>query len=283
VKAKNTLRAFGRFCKEKPLGAFGIALFTIMIALGLAADALTTFDPITTSVAQMLQGPSAESWFGTDYAGRDVWARFVHGARISMLVSVCGVALATLGGGFLGMLSAYFGGKFDLIVQRLMDIILSFPVLVMGLVVMGVLGPALQNVIITIAIIYSPRINRLSRSAALTVKQLPYIEAARAMGAGSWYIIFKHIFPNCFAHWFVYATALLAGGFLVEAGLSFLGFGVPPPYPSWGRDISSGMDFFHAAPWLAIFPGMGITMAVLGASLLGDALRDVLDPRLKRV
>ena len=180
-------------------------------------------------------------------------------------------------------MSGYRGGKVDLILQRMMDFFLGIPVLLMGLIVMVALGPALINVALTIGIVYAPRVNRLSRSTAIAIKQSPYIEASKTMGHGSLFIIFKHVLPNSLPTWLVYATALLGGGFLVESGLSFLGVGVPPPYPSWGRDLSTSMHYFGSSPWLAIFPGLGISAVVFGANLFGDALRDVLDPRLKIV
>jgi peptide/nickel transport system permease protein len=265
------------------LGAFGALVFLIMLFLAVGADLWTAVDPLATDIKVVLAPPSGAHWFGTDYLGRDTWSRFVFGARSSVVVVVCGVALATLAGGSLGIFSGYMGGKIDLVFQRFMDFFLSIPVLLMGLITMVVLGPALINVVITIGIIYTPRINRLSRSSAIAIKSAPYIEASKAVGHSHWFIMFKHIFPNTFTHWFVYATALMGGGFLVESGLSFLGVGVPPPHPSWGRDLSSSMEYFEMSPWLAVFPGLGISAVVFGANLLGDALRDVLDPILKRV
>jgi peptide/nickel transport system permease protein len=282
-KAKRCLRLCWQFFKEKPLGALGGVVFAVMVVLAIGAALWATADPLSTNIKSLLASPSSKFWFGTDYLGRDTWSRFVYGARSSVLVVACGVILSTLAGGLLGIFSGYKGGKFDFVVQGTMDFFLAVPIMLMGLIVMVMLGPSLVNVMITIGIVYLPRVNRLSRSTTLSIKSSAYIEAARTMGHGHAYIIFKHVLPNAFPHMLVYGTALMGGGFLVESGLSFLGVGVPPPYPSWGRDLSTSMPHFEASPWLAIFPGMGISAVVFGANLLGDALRDVLDPRLKKV
>ncbi|MBU1207937.1 MAG: ABC transporter permease [Proteobacteria bacterium] len=283
IKARIYARQYWQFCKEKPLGAFGATVFFIMIALAIGANVWATADPLSTNIRYALNSPSKDFWFGTDYLGRDVWSRFVHGARSSVWVVVAGVLLSTISGGLLGIISGYKGGKIDHFLQRVMDFLMSIPVLLMGIIVMVMLGPALINVAIAIGIVYIPRINRLSRSSAIGIKSMPYIEAAKTMGHSHLFIIFKHVLPNSLAILLVYGTALLGGGFLVESGLSFLGVGIPPPYASWGRDLSTSMPHFETAPWLAIFPGLGISAVVFGANLLGDALRDVLDPRLKRV
>lgn len=283
TQARRYARQYWQFCKDKPLGAFGAVVFLVMIVLALGADLLAAMDPLATHIQQALKSPSLEFWLGTDYLGRDMWSRFVHGARSSVFVVVIGVFLSTVSGGLLGIISGYKGGRMDNFLQRFMDFLMSIPILLMGILVMVMMGPALINVAITIGIIYIPRINRLSRSCAIAIKAMPYIEASKTMGHSDFFIIFKHIFPNSLAHWLVYGTALLGGGFLVESGLSFLGVGVPPPYPSWGRDLSTSMPHFETAPWLALFPGLGISAVVFGANLLGDALRDVLDPRLKKV
>ena len=272
-----------QLCREKPLGAFGAAVFLIMVILAVGAEFWATADPLAPDMSVALAPPSAQHWLGTDYLGRELWSRFVFGARNSVLVVAGGVLFATIIGGFVGITSGYIGGRFDLYFQRFVDFLLSIPVLLMGLVILVVLGEGLINVIITIGIIYAPRINRLSRSSAIAIKTLPYIEASKVMGHSHWFIILKHVFPNSLPHWLVYSTALLGGGFLVESGLSFLGVGVPPPYPSWGRDLSTSMLYFESSPWLAIVPGVGISAVVFGANLLGDAIRDVTDPILKRV
>ncbi len=283
IKARIYAQKYWQFCKEKPLGAFGAVVFFIMIALAIGANVWATADPLSTNIRYALNPPSEKFWLGTDYLGRDVWSRFVHGARSSVWVVVAGVLLSTISGGLLGIISGYKGGKIDHFLQRVMDFLMSIPILLMGIIVMVMLGPALINVAIAIGIVYIPRINRLSRSSAIAIKSMPYIEASKTMGHSHFFIIFKHVLPNSLAILLVYGTALLGGGFLVESGLSFLGVGIPPPYPSWGRDLSTSMPHFETAPWLAIFPGLGISAVVFGANLLGDALRDVLDPRLKRV
>lgn len=283
AKAQRYVHQCWQLCKEKPLGAFGAFVFIIMIVLAVGAEIWATSDPLLPNMSEALAPPSAAHWLGTDYLGRGIWSRFVFGARSSVIVVVSGVIFATILGGILGIFSGYMGGKTDLIIQRVVDFLLSIPLLLMGLIILVVLGQGLVNVALTIGIIYAPRINRLSRSSAIAIKTLPYIEAAKAMGHTHLYIIFKHVLPNSLTHWLVYATALLGGGFLVESGLSFLGVGVPPPYPSWGRDLSASMMYFENAPWLAVIPGCGISAVVFGANLLGDAIRDVMDPILKTV
>ncbi len=280
---KVSTNRFWQFIKENPLGTFGAIVFMIMVILSVGASHWATMDPLATNIKRVLSPPTREFFFGTDYMGRDTWSRFVYGARSSVMVVVAGVFLGTIAGGLLGMFSGYKGGKVDLVLQRIMDFFMSIPLLLMGLIIMVTLGSSLVNVVLAIGIIYTPRINRLSRSSAIAIKLLPYIEAAKTMGHSDLFIIFKHVFPNSFPLWLVYATALLGGGFLAESGLSFLGVGVPPPYPSWGRDLSTSMPYFNSSPYLAIFPGLGISAVVFGANLLGDALRDVLDPRLKKV
>jgi len=283
VKAKELNRRLWAFCLEEPLGVFGAILFCCLFLLAAAAPICATTDPTTTSITQRLLPPSAEFWFGTDHLGRDVWSRFVYGARTSMTVSVTAVLIASILGGLVGIFSGLVGGRLDSVVQRIADALLSMPAILLAIVIMAVLGKSEINVVIAIAIPYSPRINRLTRSAAISLREAPFVESAKVAGASTMRITLNHIAPNCVAPWLVYASASLATAFLAQATLSFLGLGIPAPTPSWGRDISEHLSRMEVAPWLVIFPGMGISMAVFAANFIGDALRNILDPRLRKI
>jgi peptide/nickel transport system permease protein len=238
--------------------------------------------PQAIDAAATLSRPSAEHWFGTDDLGRDIFSRVVFGARISLMVSICSVAIGAAVGTFLGIVDAYLGGIWRIIIDRLLDALLSFPTIVLALFIVSVLGASTTNVIAAISIVLVPTFGRVIRSSALTILASPYIDAARCMGCGSFRIMFRHVLPNVMAPVIVLATVTLGGAVLAEASLSFLGLGTPPPTPSWGNMLSgSAQLYLRAAPWMAIFPGAAITLLVLGFNLLGDALRDVLDPRLR--
>ena len=229
-----------------------------------------------------MKPPSAEHWFGTDNFGRDIYSRVIYGGRISMYVGVFSTLVGTALGALAGLFSGFFGGRLDQVIQRVADMMFTIPGLILAMVIATMLGPSMLNVIIAIAIPRLPNANRVIRSTVLSVKESPYVEAARAIGCTPWRIMSRHLIPNIMAPYIVVATASLGGAILVEASLSFLGLGVPPPAPSWGRMLSlEGMRYFETAPWMAIFPGIFISAAVFGANLFGDALRDVLDPKLR--
>jgi peptide/nickel transport system permease protein len=271
-----------RFCRKKPLGAAGGALMLVMLVTAVFANVLATYDPIATDAANTLARPGPEHWLGSDHLGRDIYSRIVHGARVSLIVGVMSTLCGSVFGGLIGLLSAYFGGKTDLITQRVLDILQGLPLLVLALVMSAALGPSVQNVIIAISVPIIPRAARVIRASVLSIREMQYVEAARALGLRHLRIAFRHILPNTMGPFIVLTTAQLGSAILVEASLSFLGLGVPEPYPSWGRMLSvSAAEYAQKAPWLVLFPGIAISLAVFGSNLLGDALRDTLDPRLR--
>jgi peptide/nickel transport system permease protein len=271
-----------RFCRKKPLGAAGGFIMLVIVLTAVFADQLQTFDPIATDAAHTLARPGAAHWLGSDHLGRDIYSRIVHGARVSLVVGIASTLLGSILGGIIGLLSGYAGGKTDLITQRVMDILQGLPLLVLALVMSAALGPSIQNVVIAISIPIIPRAARVIRSSVLSIREMQYVEAARAIGLRHLRIAFRHILPNTIGPFIVLCTAQLGSAILVEAALSFLGLGVPEPYPSWGRMLSvSAAEYAQKAPWLVMFPGLAISLAVFGSNLLGDALRDTLDPRLR--
>ena len=271
-----------RFCRKKPLGAAGGVLMLIMAVTALLADQLQTHDPIATDAAQTLAHPSSAHWLGSDHLGRDIYSRIVHGARVSLIVGMASTLLGSVVGGIIGLLSGYVGGKTDLIAQRALDILQGLPLLVLALVMTAALGPSLPNVIVAISIPIIPRASRIIRASVLSIREMQYIEAARGLGVSHLRIAFRHVLPNTIGPFIVLTTAQLGSAILVEAALSFLGLGVPDPYPSWGRMLSvSAAEYAQKAPWLVLFPGIAISLAVFGSNMLGDALRDTLDPRLR--
>ena len=268
------------FMRRYPLGAIGALIMILFVATAFFADAITTYDPFTTNARTSLAPPGDRHLLGADFMGRDVFSRIVYGARISLMVSVGATALGCLIGVAIGLMSGFFGGWFDLLVQRLMDIMQSLPLLVMALVMAASLGPSLPNTIIAIAIPLVPSVARVIRSNTLSLREMPFVEAARAIGMSETRIAIQHVLPNTLAPLIVLATAQLGSAILVESALAFLGLGVPEPHPSWGRMLSkSAAEYVRTAPWLVIFPGIAISAVVFGTNLFGDALRDLLDPR----
>src|SRR6184192_1586120 len=267
-----------RFAREKPLGTIGGVIILGLLVMAVFADRIAPY-AYDESIARM-KPPSARFWMGTDNLGRDIWSRVVYGARISVTVGFATVALATLIATAIGISSAYVGGAYDIVVQRVVDAWMSFPGLVIFLSLMAALGPGLLNLILALSVLGAAGASRVIRGSTLSLMQNPYIEAARAIGAGHARLILCYVLPNVMATILILATIGLGTVILAEAGLSFLGFGIPPPYPSWGGMLSgSGRTFMYYAPWMALFPGTAISLAVFGFNMLGDALRDVLDPR----
>jgi peptide/nickel transport system permease protein len=282
VGREGILPGLARFCRKKPLGAAGAVIMLAIVLMAIFADVIQTHDPIATDAANTLARPSAAHWMGTDHLGRDIYSRIIHGARVSLIVGLGSTIVASVLGGIIGLLSGYVGGKTDLAVQRVMDILQGLPLLVLALVMSAALGPSIPNVILAISIPIMPRAARVIRASVLSIREFQYVEAARSLGVSHLRIAFRHILPNTVGPFIVLATAQLGSAILVEATLSFLGLGVPEPYPSWGRMLSvSAAEYAQKAPHLVLFPGIAISLAVFGSNLLGDALRDTLDPRLR--
>jgi peptide/nickel transport system permease protein len=271
---------FAHYLRRYPLGTIGGLIFIAFVLTAIFAPLLTGYDPTSTNPRSSLAKPGSEHLLGADFMGRDLWSRIVYGARISLAVGIGATVLGCLLGVIIGLTSGYFGGWFDLIVQRLIDIMQSLPLLVMALVMAASLGPSLTNTIIAIAIPSIPNVARIIRSNTLQLREMPYVEAARAIGMSEIEIAVRHVLPNTIAPLIVLGTAQLGSAILTEASLSFLGLGIPEPHPSWGRMLSeSAAEYVRTAPWLVIFPGIAISLAVFGTNLLGDAMRDILDPR----
>jgi peptide/nickel transport system permease protein len=268
--------------RKNPLGAMGGLLVLLMIVLAIFAKYLTAFDPESNSFEHMLVPPGAEFWLGTDQFGRDLWTRIVYGARTALFVGFVAAFVGAFVGLVLGVGSAYFGGKIDLIFQRIMDVFMAFPLIIMALAVVSIFGTGTQNVIIAITIPFIPRCARVVRSNALAIREIPYVDAARAMGFSHIRIIMRHMAPNVMAPFLIMLTAFVGQAILLEASLSYLGLGVQEPTAAWGLMLQGGAEeYAESAPWVAVFPGLAITLAVFGFNLFGDAVRDTLDPRLR--
>jgi peptide/nickel transport system permease protein len=272
-----------RFVRTKPLGAAGAVIILAMMAVAASAQVLAPYDPYHGDYGAQFARPSAEHWFGTDEFGRDVMSRIMFGARIALFVGFTASFAGCTLGALLGVISAYSGGKLDLLLERLMDILLAFPQLILALAIASILGPAVQNVVIAISIPIVPRAARVVRAIALSVKENVYVEAVNALGASRRRVVLQHIVPNVAAPYIIIVTAQLGGAILAEAALSYLGLGAAEPTPSWGLMLSgSAPSYAEKAPWIAVFPGIAISLGVFGFNLFGDSLRDALDPKLRR-
>ncbi|MCC7368531.1 MAG: ABC transporter permease [Chloroflexi bacterium] len=280
-RASSTKKALGRFARSRPLGVIGGAVILILIVAAVFAPIISPYDPNDTAILAKLQAPSWEHPFGTDNLGRDILSRVIYGARQSLMISIAATLAGSLVGGLIGLCSAFSSTRVDMLIQRVADVMLAFPNLILLLALVAALGPSLPTIVVALAIGNVPRVNRLVRSAALTIKSTTYIEAAQAIGCGSPRIILWHLAPNCLAPWFIYTATLFGQVILAEATLSFLGLGVPPPNPSWGSDLTAAQRYFLQSPWMALWPGVAMSAIVFGANLLGDSLRDALDPKLR--
>src|SRR5207302_3648733 len=268
-----------RFCRTRPLGAVGAAVIVLMLVVAALAHVIAPYDPVANDFGGMLAPPSRAHWLGTDAFGRDVLSRLIYGSRTALLVGFGAAVFGATVGAVLGVGSAYFGGRVDLYLQRLMDIFLSFPLIILALALVAILGNSIPNVIMAITIPMIPRAALVIRSSALTIREMPYVDAARAAGFGHARINLRHMLPNVVAPYLIMLTAFLSQAILAESSLSFLGLGVQEPTAAWRLMLrGAAVDFAEAAPWMALFPGFAISLAVFAFNLFGDSLRDALDP-----
>jgi peptide/nickel transport system permease protein len=284
ILGSGVLRHTWRLLRARPLGALSIGLIAALVVLALLAPVLTPYDPLAQDASAQAKSPSAAHPLGTDYLGRDVLSRVIIGVRPSLGVGLVSVVIALVAGSTLGLVSGYLGGTVDLVLQRVVDVLLTLPGLVLALALLAIVGTGFASLIGVIAVVLSPGIARVVRSATLVVTASGYIESARAIGAGDARIVVRHVLPNTLATILVLASLNLGNAILFEAALSFLGLGVQPPQPSWGNMLSGpARAYFEVAPWMAVFPGIAVSLSVLGFNLLGDTLRDAFDPRLRSV
>ena len=275
------------FTRSQPIAALSFLAILAIAFAAVFADYVAPYDPLSLDFAAVLTAPSAEHLFGTDNFGRDIFSRVLYGGRTALIIGVLSSALGSIVGGIIGVVSGYFSGRFDFFVQRLIDILLSFPIIVLAVVVVAMLGKYIvfgvdMNLVVAIAIPIIPKVARVVRSSALSVRELPYIDAARAAGYSHARIIFHQMVPNVFAPFIIMFAAFVAQAILLEASLSFLGLGVTEPTPAWGLMLSgNAADFYKEAPWMIIFPGVAISVTVFAFNLFGDGLRDYLDPKFK--
>lgn len=283
IKSRSQVEAILFRLKKNKLAMFGLALLLMMTVLAIFADFIADYDTLVIgqNMAERLQGPSSSHWFGTDNFGRDVFARIIHGTRISLSLSIVAMFMAVAVGSLIGAIAGYYGGKIDDAIMRFMDILLAIPPILMSISIVAALGQSMVNLLIALAIAYVPVFARVIRSSILSIKDQEFIEAAKACGTSDARIIFKHIIPNAIGPIIVQATLAMGSTILIIASLSFMGLGIKPPAPEWGTMLYEGRDYLRQAPYLILFPGAAITVSVISLNLLGDGLRDALDPRLK--
>lgn len=270
--------------KRNKMALFGLVILVIIVLLAVFADQIANYDQVVIkqNLKMRLKPPSAQHWLGTDEFGRDIFARLVHGARVSLKVGLIAVGIAIVVGGFLGAIAGYYGDKLDNVIMRVMDIFLAVPSILLAIAIVSALGPNLLNLMIAVSISSIPRYARIVRASVLSIRDQEFVEAARAIGAGDARIIFRHIIPNSLAPVIVQGTLGVANAILATAGLSFIGLGIQPPAPEWGSMLSGGRQYLRYAWWVTTFPGVAIMITILSLNLLGDGLRDALDPRLKQ-
>ena len=275
-------QSLAKMIRRQPLGAAGAVIVIAMFLMAAFADFITVYDPELNAFEDMLLPPGDQYFLGTDQFGRDVLTRIIYGSRTALLVGFSAAFMGAFTGLVLGVASAYFGGRFDLLFQRVMDVFLAFPLIIMALAIVSIFGPGLENVIIAITIPFIPQCARVVRSNALAIREIPYVDAARALGFGHARIILRHMVPNVMAPFLIMLSTFVGHAILLEASLSYLGLGVAEPTPAWGLMLQGGAEeYAESAPWMAIWPGVAISIAVFGFNLFGDALRDVLDPKLR--
>lgn len=270
------------FTRRRPLGAAGAAVVILLILVALSANLVAPYNPVAVDFGSMLTRPGAAHWLGTDAFGRDVLSRLIYGSRTALLVGFGAAVVGSTLGAILGVGSAFFGGKVDLYLQRFMDCFIAFPLIILALAIVAILGNTLPNLIVAITIPMIPRCALVIRSSALSIREMPYVDAARTAGFSNVRIIMRHMLPNVMAPYLIMLTAFLGQAILLEASLSFLGLGVQEPTAAWGLMLrGAAVDFAESAPWMAVFPGLAISLAVFAFNLFGDSLRDALDPKLR--
>ncbi|NKB57174.1 MAG: ABC transporter permease subunit [Alphaproteobacteria bacterium] len=283
IDTRSPIQKLAGLARRQPLGAVGAVLVLGMIILAVMADVISPFDPTDNNFQDMLIGPSAEYWLGTDQFGRDILTRIIYGARTALFVGLVSAFLGATTGLVLGVSSAYFGGTFDLLFMRFVDVFMAFPVIIMALAIVSIFGNAMHFVILAITLPIIPDCARIVRSNALQIREIPYVDAARALGFSHARIILRHMLPNVMAPYLIIFTSAIGGAILLEASLSYLGMGVQEPTPAWGLMLQGGAEeYVESAFWVAFFPGFAIALAVFGFNMFGDAVRDVLDPRLRQ-
>jgi peptide/nickel transport system permease protein len=271
-----------RLVKEKPLGTVGLVITLLLLLTGIFANFIAPYGMNQNNMQNVLAPPSIHFWLGTDNLGRDLLSRVIYGARISVIVGLAATSLGTIISTIIGVMCGYFGGTFDLIVQRFVDAVICIPMLMLVMIVMSMVGPGMLQLIIVLGIYGGINTSRVIRSAVIGIKENVYLQAAEAIGCSNTRILTKHILPNIMAPLIVAFTTYLPGVILTEASLSFLGYGIPPPAPSWGGMLSAtGLEYMYLSPWMVIWPGLALTVTVYGVNIFGDALRDILDPRLR--
>jgi peptide/nickel transport system permease protein len=282
AERKPLSQRIGILIRRQPLGLAGLLMVVVMIFCAVFAGQITPYDPEANSFEFMLSPPSMDFLLGTDQFGRDQFTRIIYGAQTALFIGFTCAVIGSSVGLVLGVGSAYFGGKIDLVFQRIMDVFMAFPLIILALAIVSIFGTSMSSVIVAITIPFIPRCARVVRSNALAIREIPYVDAARACGFSHMRIIVRHMVPNVMAPFLIILTAAVGQAILTEASLSYLGMGVQEPTPAWGLMLQGGAEeYAESAPWVAVFPGLAITMAVFGFNLFGDALRDVLDPRLR--
>ena len=275
-------KGLGRFIRRAPMSAFWGLIALLIVATAVAAPLVAPHEPLKSNFRAMTKPPSDKNYFGTDQVGRDTLSRVIHGSRASLTVAFAAVLLGTTTGALWGLMCGFFGGRFDLISQRMIEFMQSFPDLILAMAIAMALGAGTWTVIVAIAITRIPFGGRVIRSVVLSLKEMQYVEAARGLGASNMRLMFRHILPQCVAPFLILATTHLGVAIVIEASLGFLGVGIPPPHPTWGNMLSDALNSGLVPPWwLVLFPGMAITVTVLAFNLLGDGIRDMLDPRLR--
>jgi peptide/nickel transport system permease protein len=271
------VRAF----RGNKLSSIGLALFLAVVLIAAAAPLLTAYDPFVQDVTHKLAGPSAAHMFGTDEYGRDIWARMIYGARLSLLIGLASTVVAIVVGSLIGIVAGWYGGRLDAFAMQVMDVLLAFPSLILGMIVVAMLGPSLVNIILAIALTSVPAFARIARAPTIALKGRDFIEACRSLGFSTPRILVRHVLPNIFAEILVMGSLWLANAIRTEASLAFIGLGLRPPTPTWGGMIREGFDNILDSPWLAVVPGTAVLIVIFSLNLIGDGLRDAVDPKLK--